>query len=73
MMSEGRFRGLTRGNSRALEALAVEPLEDNQVTAAYRITAPQWVHELLQAQHGKSKARAIGEFLAEELKESVKK
>lgn len=69
-MSEGRFRGLTKGKGRALEALGVRPLEGDQVTAAYRITAPQWVHDILQAQEGKSKARAVGELLTKRLGES---
>lgn len=66
-MSSDRFKGLTKGDTRALDALGVERLEEDQVTAAYRITAPQWVHDVLQAQQGKSKARAIGALLAARL------
>lgn len=67
-MNKGRFSGLTRGNKKALDALGVELLKQDEVTNAYRITAPQWVHDVLQAQQGKSKARAIGALLAEKLK-----
>lgn len=66
-MSENRFKGLTKGDLRALNALGVELLEGDQVTAAYRITEPQWVHAILQAQKGESKARAIGARLVQDL------
>ncbi len=67
-MSEDRFRGLTKGNDQALEALGVARLEADEETATYRITAPAWVHDILRAQKGKSKARAIGTLLTGKLK-----
>ena len=67
-MSEDRFKGLTKGDHRALDALGVERLEDNERTAVYRVTAPAWVHEILSSLPGKSKSRSLGELLTEKLK-----
>lgn len=61
------FRGLTKGNDQALDALGIERLEQDEATNTYRITAPRWVHDILQAQQGKSKARTIGALLTERL------
>ena len=68
-MSEDRFKGLTRGNDQALDALGLKRLESDEETATYRVTGPRWIHDILRAQKGKSKARALGTLLAEKLEQ----
>lgn len=59
-------KGLTRGKGKALEALGVEPLEEDEISKPVRVRAARAVHNRLSGMSAKQIGRLLEAALAQD-------